>query len=101
MKVSRVKKLNLVAVICFALLGCQDLSDEANDEKDSSNKDGSVEKKENNMNDVEVYDFENMVKAAEVTEAQSVQDTIRVFFSESTFDEPDEPIAWSLKDSES
>ena len=100
MKVSRVKKLNLVAVICFALLGCQDLSDEANDEKNSSNKDGIVEKKENNMNDVDVYDFENMGKAPEVTEAQNVEDTIKVFFSESTFDDPDEPIAFNLKDSE-
>src|SRR5699024_12537543 len=97
MKVSRVKKLNLVAVICFVLLGCQDLSDEANDEKNSSNKDGSVEKKENNMNDVDVYDFENIGKAPETTESQDVKNTIKVFFSESTFDDPYEPIGWNLQ----
>src|SRR5699024_1012694 len=94
------KKINLVAVSCFALLGCQDLSDEANDDKNSSNKDGIVEKKENNMTDVDVYDFENMGKAPEVTEAHTVEDTIKVFFSESTLDDPDEPIALTLKDSE-
>src|SRR5699024_8239972 len=100
MKVSRVKRSILVAMICFVLLGCQDLSDEANDEKNSSNKDGNVEKKENNMNDVDVYDFENIGKAPETTESQDVKNTIKVFFSESTFDDSDEPIALNLKDSE-
>src|SRR5699024_6573910 len=100
MKVRRVKKSILVAMICFVLLGCQDLSDEANDEKNSSDKDGIVEKNENNMNDVDVYDFENIGKAPEITGSQDVKNTIKVFFSESTFDDPDEPIALNLKDSE-
>src|SRR5699024_10325899 len=100
MKVSRVKRSIWVSMICFVLLGSQDLYDEANDEKKSINKDGNVEKKENNMNDVDVYDFENIRKAPETTESQDVKNTIKVFFSESTFDDSDEPIALNLKDSE-
>lgn len=91
-------------MVSSVLLGCQDSSGEVNDKKNklenNVNNEEMNESEENNVSDVNIYDFENIGKAPEAKEPHEVNNVIKVFFSESTFDDSVEPIAINLQDNE-
>lgn len=93
----------LTISVCFLLFGCgQALNeDKVNDESDEL---GEVEKDdeggETEMNEDEVFDFKFINRAPETTEDKPIDDVIKIFFHETSNDDPYEAVAIDLEKGE-
>src|SRR5690625_1645094 len=87
-----------IFIICFLLLGCQTSTNQDRDETTIT--ENNNEGEDNNMNEVDIFQFENIDKAPEATEKPPVNEVIKIFFSEWTFDAPYEPIAINIESNE-
>src|SRR5699024_12876627 len=75
------------------LYGCQQNITEPK-HTDEENKDTGEGKK---MDQKNIYDFKHIDKAPEATEKQAMDNVIKVFFDESTFDKPYEAVAIDIE----
>lgn len=74
------RKIFLIFFVIIACLGCQDSKEHEIDEA--------------------IFEFENIVRAPEATKKHAINDVIKIYFSEWTFDDPYEPIAIDIKNNE-
>ncbi len=79
--------------IGLLLLGCQT-------EKSNNEQQKIAEKEQVTMNEVDIFDFHHIDKAPETTEKHSLNDVIKVYFDEFTFDNPDGGIAIDIEHNE-
>ncbi|MCR6111559.1 hypothetical protein HXA35_14515 [Bacillus sp. A301a_S52] len=98
------KKLQICVFIfttCLFLFACeQQINKDESDKPLNKNEQKNVEGEESSMNEIDIFDFENLGKAPEATEKQPINKVIKVFFDEWSFDAPYEPIAINIKSNE-
>src|SRR5690625_4169511 len=93
----------LIIVNCLLLLGCQENPNEKQSDTPSlENKEEQNEKKSGgkNMNEIDIFDFENIGKAPEANETHDLDEVIKIFFTEWIFDDSYEPIAINIESNE-
>ncbi|MEN2769079.1 hypothetical protein [Ornithinibacillus xuwenensis] len=80
---------SFVFITCLFLVACQSSDDKA--EPDSS---------ENAMNQVDIFDFKYIQQAQEATEKHAIDEVIKVFFDESSNDQPYKAVAIDVENNE-
>jgi len=93
----------LIIVNCLLLLDCQENPNEKQSDTPSlENKEEQNEKKSGgkNMNEIDIFDFENIGKAPEANETHDLDEVIKIFFTEWIFDDSYEPIAINIESNE-
>ncbi|MEI3612452.1 hypothetical protein [Pseudogracilibacillus sp. SO30301A] len=93
----------LIFYACLFLLGCQTFKDqEENETTNTGNLNGQNEneKAKENVSEIDIFDFENFGRTPEATEKHSIDEVIKIYFSEWTFDDPFEPIAINIETDE-
>lgn len=93
----------LTIFLCVLLLGCsQSIDEDEIGEKsikpEENQKDD--EGKEEEMNEEKLFDFKFINRAPKTTEAKPIDDVIKVFFHETSFDDPYEAVAIDLENRE-
>lgn len=90
---NHILKCFFIIGIGLLLLGCQS-------EKNNNEQPKIAEKEQENKNEVDIFDFHHIDKAPETTEKHSLNDVIKVYFDEFTFDDPDGGIAIDIEHNE-
>jgi len=90
------KFLSCFLIIVNCILGCQGVSNEKHDDTPIlENKEDHDKKKD--MNEINIFNFENIGKAPEANETHDINEVIKIFFTEWTFDDSYEPIAINIE----
>ncbi|MFS0750531.1 hypothetical protein [Oceanobacillus sp. 1P07AA] len=97
-------KYLLLIVACIFLISCQ--QSEGTSGSDTTDPDNTEDKnrvdegEDDNMSEVDIYDFKNIEKAPEATETQPLENVIKIFFDETKIDAPYQAIAIDIKNNE-
>lgn len=96
--IRKVTRLVILSML-LCMVGCQTDSSHSDAE---SNHSSHAEKKdgEKDMNEKDIFNFKNIEHAPEATEDHSLSAVIKVFFDESSFDEPYQSIAVDIGNNE-
>lgn len=93
---------SFVFITCLFLVACQSI-DEEKSETDSSkdrNKQANSEGEENAMNQVDIFDFKHIQHAPEATEEHAIDKVVKVFFDESSINQPYRAVAIDVENDE-
>src|SRR5690625_2111958 len=80
------KLLSYIFIIsaCFILFGCQQSS--GKDHKETNEEQNEEESEGNDMGEKDIFNIKHIDKAPETTEKHSINEVIKVYFSQSTID---------------
>lgn len=93
---------SFVFITCLFLVACQSIDDEKGetDSSEARNKQVNSEGEENAMNQVDIFDFKHIQHAPEVTEKHVIDKVVKVFFDESSIDQPYKAVAIDVENDE-
>jgi hypothetical protein len=93
---------SFVFITCLFLVACQSTDDDNGnpDSAESGNKQAKSEGEENAMNQVDIFDFKHIQHAQEATEKHAIDEVIKVFFDESSNDQPYKAVAIDVENNE-
>lgn len=89
-------------IICLFLVACQSAADEEGeiDSTKGGNKQVNSEGEEIAVNQVDIFDFKHIQDAPEATEKHAIDKVIKVFFDESSSDQPYKAVAIDVEHDE-
>lgn len=93
---------SFISITCLFLVACQSLENEEDgaDSSKSGNKQVNSEGEENTMNQVDIFDFKHIQDAPEATEKHAIDKVAKVFFDESSSDQPYKAVAIDVEHDE-
>ncbi|BAC14732.1 hypothetical protein [Oceanobacillus iheyensis HTE831] len=96
-------KYLLLILASFFLISCQQTEGTSgNDTTDSDNIEDNEDDKgeDDNMSEIDIYNFKNIEKAPVASETQPLEKVIKIFFDETSMDAPYQAIAIDIKSNE-
>ncbi|GLO67434.1 MULTISPECIES: hypothetical protein [Oceanobacillus] len=97
-------KYLLLIVASFFLISCQQSEGTSGNDKtdsDTTKEQNKVDEGEDdNMSEIDIYDFKNIEKAPKAAEKQPLDNVIKIFFDETSIDDPYQAIAIDIKNNE-